>query len=213
MLRLTRCIALAVVAAISACSSPAEISSPISAPSMTPSDPRLVGTWYMQTEDETGWDADSGVLLSIQRHDNGFLIAKFAWLPGMTVVTAIRTAYPSVVDGVTYFNSWHVDSLTVGKVIGEPAQFLPFAWTAPHPGRGYWIVRAEIGEEGELNLALISDDSLKNLGLRGRKISCGKECDFTRFELSSEELVRLLRETDPDELFGGFHLAFRRVAG
>jgi hypothetical protein len=114
--------------------------------------------------------------------------ARFAWVRW--------AAHASVIDGETYFNGRIVDTIFFGKKTGKPPEVDdPFAF---HPEPGYWIIRAEITEDDLLTLQFLSED---DLDIASREVTCGEKCSIKVYDLSSEELVAVIRAAEPGELF------------
>lgn len=203
--------ALFAAVVLAACTYPAEVSSPISEPGLASYDERLVGTWYIIGGDEK--EVGAATLTAVPGRDGSIDVAgvwvgsemgfypnegnedrkagaEFAWMRW--------AAHASVIDGETYFNARIVDSAFFAKKTGEPPEIGEDDHFVPHPERGYWIMRAEIGEDDLLTLHVLWDD---NLGLASREVACGEECSFKVHDLSSDELAAALRAAEPGELF------------
>lgn len=205
---------LAATLLLAACDVPADIAAPISAPGLAAYDERLVGSWYIlgAEEDEAdvamltitpGSDGSldvAGFMTSLLRTSDPFDEARHisddldTWMVRLT-------AYPSVIDGKTYFNARLIDSFYVERRSGAKPRTETIALFAIQPERGFWIFRAGIAEDGLLTLYPLWSEELRRLGHAGHEVSCGEDCRFEVFDLSSEELIELIRAAEPGTLF------------
>ncbi len=215
--------ALLAAMVLAACEYPAEFSSPISEPGLASYDERLVGTWYMIEGDD---DDVSAATLTVSPGKDGFLdvagvmsfskmgsypnegnedrkaSAEFAWMRW--------TAHASVVDGETYFNARLVDTAFLEKKTGKPPEVDEIDHFVSHPERGYWIIRAEIGEDDLLTLHVLWEG---DLDIAPRSVTCGEECSFKVYDLSSGELAAAIRAAEPGELFTQRFGPWARIEG
>ncbi len=199
---------------LAACDIPANVSSPITEPGLASYDERLLGTWYAIESDvddaivatltvtpgKDGILDVAGVLVNSEmgsspseENEDRKARAQFAWMRW--------TAHASVIDGETYFNARLVDTADVRKETGKPPEIKEDDHFVSHPERGYWIIRAEIGEDDLLTLHVLWKTRLKRLGFAPREVACGEECSFEVHDLSPEELVAAIRAAEPGELF------------
>jgi hypothetical protein len=197
-----------------ACSYPAEFGSPLSEPGATAYDERLLGTWFI-----VGGDRDEAVAgtLTAAEGEDGLLDVTGVFFDskarrgsgrngqsrGFELETVwIRwAAHASALDGETYFNARILDYGAQSQEAGHPTETVRDEHFVPHPDRGYWIARAEIGEDGLLRLDLLWEDGLEGQGLPTRKVTCGADCGFEIVDLSPEELASLIRAAEPGSLF------------
>jgi hypothetical protein len=202
------------VVVLAGCDSPANVSSSISEPGLASYDERLVGTWYMigrfvpderlraagtltVSPGKDGIIDVAGVLAlsemgsySNEENEDRKVSAGFAWIRW--------AAHASVIDGETYFNARNVDTTFFEKKTGEPPEVIEDDPLDSHPERGYWIIRAEISEDDLLTLHILWE---RDLDIASRKVTCGEKCSFKVYDLSSEELVAVIRAAEPGELF------------
>lgn len=196
---------------LGACDGPADFRSPLSEPGAAPYDERLIGEWYALDEDEEGI-----ALLVIEAGEEGLLDAAVSYMsvrPGDTGFAGLawfnRTAYASVIDGQTYYNTRLVEGGLIAKDVGEPIRTEGGPLLPPNPELGYWIMRADIGDDGVLVLQVLTETLLKARNFPSREIDCGEDCGFTVYDLSPAELADLIR-TEPDEDLFGIRMAFAR---
>lgn len=220
MKRLLLLPALIAAAVLAACTVPADISSPISAPGEVAYDERLIGTWNFAGEDAKDKSAKA-ILITIRPGGDGFLNAAFAMMsvtPGPEGKAAFywvnRSAYASVIEGVTYFNTRSLDAGFISRSApGKPLDIPGVGPVFHHPQRGFWIVRPEISDDGLLTLYVLSDKVPLKQKLSARELDCGEKCSIQVYDLSSRELIALIRSTDPEELFSLDFGPFARIEG
>ena len=196
---------------LATCSVPGNVSSPISEPGLASYDERLVGTWYAIEGDV---DDASIVTITVTPGKDGFLDVAGVWFfskmgsypndgngdrnAGVEFAWMRWAAHASVIDGETYFNAQIVDSTLLEKKTGKLPEADTHNYFAPHPNRGYWIIRAEIGEDDLLTLHILWEGDLDHAT---REVACGEKCKLEVHDLSSEELVAAIRTAEPGELF------------
>lgn len=187
---------------LAACTGPAEFRLPISEPGAAAYDEALVGSWYAFSKEH-----DGVVMLRIAADAEGRLVAAAGLIelkPGTDGRAAFqwlnREAYPSEIDGVTYFNT--------RPIAPGAAGFRQKSRQAPEiesvlggAERGYWIMRAEIDADDRLTLEVLSEKVPNRLDLPGREMSCGEDCTYEILDLSSAELIALIRSNPPEDLF------------
>lgn len=202
-MRSTPFLALAVLALVAACDVPAEFAAPVSAPGSATHDERLIGKWHVAEPDDDGVS-----MLTIREGDDGMLEAAFGYLAvspgengGAGIGWAIRDAYPSAIDGVTYYNSRMIDGGFIEKDVGAEPKSELSPYSPPHPELGYWIVSATFESDDRMTLGILSDNVPNKRELPGREVDCGEDCEFELVEITSEELTALIRSVPHDELF------------
>jgi hypothetical protein len=202
-----RCLPLlsALVAGVllAACDGPAEFTEPLSAPGLAAHDERLIGSWYALEP-----QADGVAMLDIEAREDGLLDAAFGYMSveageaGHAGIAWLRsTVHASLAGGQTYYNARVTDGGMVSKESGAPADNETDPLLAPHPDRGYWIIRASVGDDGVLMLGILSETLPRKLGLPLREIDCSPDCGFKVYGLSPAALADLISANPEPDLF------------
>lgn len=205
-------VVIAIAASLTACDVPAELAVPVSDPGGASYDERVIGKWYTLEPND-----DAVALLTVQAVENGELGASFGYMavsPGASGGAGMfwvhRTAYPSVIDGKVYYNSRAVEGGMVVKDAGASIETQLAPFSPPHPELGYWIISVEFEADDRMILGVLSDRIPSTRDLPRRKVDCGDDCDFERVEITSEDLIALIRSEPPEELFS-IRIPFVRV--
>ncbi len=194
--------ALLVGLALSACGGPPESAAALSEPGETAYDARLLGDWYYMEGDDGGWRIHIGRSADKDVLD---IVGTFVIWDDANPVRWIRaTAHASEIDGRIYYN--------VKRVAGVGDDY-----TADEPP-GFIILRAEPGDDGSLSLQFMDDGLLENLvkegRLKARRVEGRYEdidVPYLMLDVSRPDLIALIRESPPEELFGDPG-RFRRIA-
>jgi hypothetical protein len=188
---------------LAACDGPAEFGAPLSTPGTAPHDERLIGSWYSLAP-----EGDGMAMLVITPRADGLLDAAFGYMSvepgdqGHAGLAWHRSAvHASVIGGLTYYNARVSDGGMMSKERGQPVEIESDPLLAPHPERGYWIVRSDIGDDGHLMVEILSESQPKKLGLPSHEIACGSDCSFTVYDLDSGDLAELIASVPEAELF------------
>lgn len=188
---------------LSACDGPAEFTAPLSAPGSASHDERLIGSWYALAP-----EADGVAMLVIAPRSDGLLDAAFGYMsvePGDDGHAGLAwhnsAVHASVVGGRTYYNARISDGGMMSKEMGQPAEVDTDPLLAPHPDRGYWIIRGDIGEGGNLTVGILSEAQPKKRGLPSHEVACGSDCSFTIYDLESSDLAEWIASEPEAELF------------
>ncbi len=182
--------------ALAACSAPPESRVALSEPGETAYDQRLAGIWYW-TDGEGAW-----YLHISPRKETALLdvVGIGAVFKESDPVRWLRaTAHASEIDGVTYYN--------VKRVAGAG-----FDYTAPGEGPGFIVVRVDVTGQDALSLSFMRwpapgdslKDSVKKGRVRGREVKGrhgDEEIPYHVLDLSRPELVAIIREATPAEIF------------
>lgn len=196
MHRLLRASLIMAALFLAACAGPAYFEAPISELGRAEYDQRLVGTWYsVDTEDGFVWLLD---ILPPEEESPNHLSAVLSFTNTEPATGwYFVEAYASEIDGTVYYNARITGAAEVGKfddsggiktsVLGE--------------FEGFMIIQAGIDADGLLSLRVLSTSQLKAMKLKSREMICTGDCDEVLFELSSGELVELIRTNPRDELF------------
>lgn len=208
-----RRLALALAALLlAACDGPAEFNAPLGPPGSAPYDERLIGQWYSL---DPG-DKAIATLIIEPGAEEGYLDGAF----GMMAVTGgtegeanflwlTRSAYASVLDGQTYYNTLLIDGGAVKKRPGDDLETEGDDYYAADVEHGYWIARAEVGPDEVLTLEFLSENAPKSAGHTARDAECSGDCDVRIFDLTPEQLADLIRTVPPEDLFR-VRMAFAR---
>lgn len=187
--------------------------SPLSPPGEADADPRLTGFWI----GVLGGSGPEAVLAQIEiaPRDDGLISVVALWSeagasPGREadwVQWVGAVAHASDLDGRTYYNLRLVSGNKKILADAEAAQ--------DEEPPSYVILQAEVDAEDRLYLRLMSPQTVSRMvkdgTLKGRAVSCGDYCGFHRLELSQAELVALIRQTAPEELFAPALGPFQRL--
>ena len=199
---------LAAALSLAACDGPAFFQAPISEPGQVRHDERLIGSWYSFGGDG---DDDGVMLVRISAPEGEDQDRLDAVLTLTTVEPAtgwyIVEAFASEIDGTVYYNTRLTGAATIG-VSDDSGQLETKAVGA---FEGFMIIQAEVDADEQLSLRIISEKQPKALQLKSHETTCGEDCDERLYELSSGELVELIRTTPRDELFDIYLGPFARI--
>ncbi len=189
---------------LSACSGPPESRVALSEAGETAYDERPVGIWYRT-------DGKKAIYLHITpRKETAYLdvVGIFVVYNEADPVLWLRaTAHASEIDSETYYN--------VKRVAGAG-----FDYTAPGESPGFIIARADVSEQDTLSLRFMGwsfgggyFQKNKKARVKGRRFE-GKYKDtnvpYRMLDLSRPELIELIREVTPANLFKE-PIRFRRL--
>lgn len=228
---------------LSACDHPTYFRHPLSPPGSASFDERLIGAWISRAED-TGDIYQLWITPSDAEGEDGMLRitatmtrTDYDDAGGMLLGRFDRVAYPSVVDGQTYYNvrSRGIGSQFVGLGPSGPQEPAPeeveeFV-TPAFAEREYWIAMADVSENDLLSLRFISlvhipndyledvetssENFLSYFAIQGQGLSFWLEDEsrtrYTRANLDPETLTKLVRTFPTDMVFSFSAGPFARI--
>jgi hypothetical protein len=228
VIRLSRFAAAAVLIVLAGCAHPTYFAEPLSAPGQAAYDQRLIGTWVSALEDggtivlaiEDRAAEGQEPFLSVAALVAGIESAEEA---DARILLFERVAHASEVDGEVYYNIRTTGTDGLFAVMDSQGTRSPSPdevdWfvTPDYADREYWIARADLGQDGALNLRFISAEHWKNAADRGAELadfvsglgggfatqseSCGEYCSRSRVTVSPGTLAGIIRDYPAETVF------------
>lgn len=216
--------------AVSACVQPSYFRHPISPPGEAGYDERLIGSWLSRTDQDAILQL---VIMPLEAEGESDTLAIIATISNAVtgadghafLARYPRIAHASIVDGETYYNVRATGMGSAFAKLDDSGRHAPTSdevdWlvTPPHADREYWIVKAEITDDGSLWLHFVeiyymlneAEEHFRNLErhfgshLQGASFwseSCGEHCVYARADLRQGTLARIIREFPVELVFG-----------